>query len=71
MVGLMAPAAYVADDELVNQCEESPWSCEGFLPQCRGMPGPGSRCGCVCECGVGGEWIGDIFGGETMKGDNI
>ncbi|KRY63751.1 hypothetical protein T11_9870, partial [Trichinella zimbabwensis] len=18
-----------------------PWSCEGFMPQCRGMPGPG------------------------------
>jgi hypothetical protein len=30
-----------------------PWSCEGFMPQCREMPGPGSRSGWVCEQGEG------------------
>jgi hypothetical protein len=36
MVGLMAPAAYVAEDGLVgHQREESPSSCEGSMPQCQ------------------------------------
>jgi hypothetical protein len=58
MVGLMAPAAYVAEDGLVgHQWEERPWvlSCEGSMPQCRGMPGPGSRSGWVGEQGGGGD----------------
>ena len=42
----MALAAYVAEDGLVShQWEEGPWSCEGSIPQYRGMPGPGSRSG--------------------------
>ena len=50
MLRLMAPAAYVAEDGLVDhQCEERPLVCEGSMPQCRGMPGPGSRYGWVGE----------------------
>jgi hypothetical protein len=30
-----------------------PWSCEGSMPQCKGMPGPGSRSGWVGEQGEG------------------
>jgi hypothetical protein len=26
-----------------------PWSYEGLMPQCKGMPGPGSRNWCVGE----------------------
>jgi len=53
MVGLIAPATYVAENSLVNhQWERSPWSCEGSMPQCRGMPGPGSRSWWVGEQGV-------------------
>jgi hypothetical protein len=28
--------------------KSSPWSCEGLMPQCRGMPGQGE----------GSEWVG-------------
>jgi hypothetical protein len=51
MVRLMAPAVYVAEDGLVgHQWEErGPWSCEGSMPQCRGMPRSGS----------GSRWIGE------------
>jgi hypothetical protein len=43
----MAPAAYVAEDSLVgHQCEER--SCEGSMPQCRGMPWQGGR----------NQWVG-------------
>jgi hypothetical protein len=51
----MAPATYVAEDGLVgHQWKERP--CEGSVPQCRGMPGPGSRSGWVGEQGeVGGD----------------
>ena len=46
----MAPAAYVAEDGLVgHKREEDPWSCEGFMPQCRGMSGPGCMSGWVGE----------------------
>jgi hypothetical protein len=42
MVGLMALAAYVAEDGPVNhQWERGSWSCEYSMPQYRGMPGPG------------------------------
>ena len=55
MVGLRAPAAYVAEDGLVgHQWEERPWSYEGSMPQCRGIPGSGNRCGWVGEQGDGG-----------------
>jgi hypothetical protein len=62
MVGLLAPAAYVAEDGLVShQWEERP------LLQCRGMPGPG----------IGSEWvdeqrkwegIGDFQRGNQERG---
>jgi hypothetical protein len=54
----MAPAPYVAEDGLVgHQWEESPWSCEGSMPQCRRIPGPESRSGRVGEQGEGrGDW---------------
>jgi hypothetical protein len=32
-----------------------PWSCEGSMPQCRGMPGSGSRSGWVGEQREGGR----------------
>ena len=39
------------------------------MPQCRGMPGPGSGSGWA---GKQGEREGmGVFGGETRKGDNI
>ena len=41
MVGFIAPEANVAEDGLVDQWEEKPSECEGFMPQCRRMPGPG------------------------------
>jgi hypothetical protein len=54
MEGRTAPAAYVAEGGLVNG-RKGPWSCEGSMPQCRGMPGPGSRCEWVGEQAVGGR----------------
>jgi hypothetical protein len=54
MVGLMALAAYVAEDGLVgHQWEESPWYCKGSMPNYRGLSGPGSRGGCVDDQGEG------------------
>jgi hypothetical protein len=55
MMGLMALAAYLAEDVLLgHQWEESLLSCEGPVPQCRAMPGPGNRSGCVGKQGKGG-----------------
>jgi hypothetical protein len=51
MVGLMVPAANVAKDG-----RKGPWSCEGSMPQCRGMSGPGSRC----------VWVGDQGEGKRI-----
>jgi hypothetical protein len=46
-------------------------SYEGSMPQCRGMPGPGSRGGWVGEQGKReGMGEGD-FRGEIRKRDNI
>jgi hypothetical protein len=43
---------YVAEDGLVShQWERGPWSCEGSMPQYRGLPGPGSGSGWVGEQG--------------------
>jgi hypothetical protein len=39
MMRLMALAAYVAEDGLVDH----QWSCEGSMPLYRRIPGPGSR----------------------------
>ena len=43
-----------------------PWSCEGSMSQCRGMPGPGSRSGSVGEQGEGG--IGNFWKGKQERG---
>jgi hypothetical protein len=50
MEGLIAPNAYVAEDALlfVNG-RKCPWSCEDSMPQCRKMPGQGSKSGWVDE----------------------
>ena len=67
----MAPAAYVAEDGLVGH-QWGPLSYESCMPQCVGMPGPGSRNGWVDEQGEGERDRGRVFfGGETRKGDNI
>jgi hypothetical protein len=52
----MIPAAYVAENDLVSpQCEGRPFFlCWFYMPQCRGMPGPGSRSGWVGEQGTAG-----------------
>jgi hypothetical protein len=47
--------AYIAEDGLIgHQLEEMPWSCEDYIPQYRGMPGPGSRSRWVGMQGGGG-----------------
>jgi hypothetical protein len=64
----MAPAAYVAEDGLVgHQWKERPLVLEGLMPQCRGMPGPGSRSGWVGEQGEGGRDRG-FSEGKPRKG---
>jgi hypothetical protein len=45
------------------------WSCEGSMPQCRGIPGPGRGSGWVSEQGEGSKMR--IFRGETKEGANI
>jgi hypothetical protein len=45
----MATAAYVAEDGFVGHWNRDSWSCEGLMPQYRGMPGQGS----------GSEWVGE------------
>jgi len=49
----VAPDAYVADDSLVVISGGGPWSCKGLMPQCKGMPEPGSGSGWVGEQGEG------------------
>jgi hypothetical protein len=39
---------------VINE-RKGPWSCEGCMPQYRGMPGPGSRSGWVGEQSEWGE----------------
>ena len=66
----MAPAAYVTEVTLwdINGRRVS-WSCEGSMPQCRGMSGQG----------IGSEWMGEQgdrgwdrgFWRGNKKGDNI
>jgi hypothetical protein len=69
MVELMALAAYVADDGLVgHQWRQGPWSCDGSIPQYRGMSGPGCGSGWVGEQGEGRGEVKGIFGGKTKKG---
>jgi hypothetical protein len=45
-------------------------SCDGSMPQCRGMPGQGSRSGWVRAGGGRMGWGGE-FGIKMRKGDNI
>ena len=61
MKGPMAPAACVVMMALSGiNGRRGPWSCEGLMPQCRGMPGQGSGSGWVGEQGsgdrIGGLW---------------
>ena len=44
-----------------------PWSCEGSMPQYRGMPGPGSRIGWVGDQGERGRGRG-FLDGKPGKG---
>jgi hypothetical protein len=54
---LMSLAAYVAEDGLVGHLweERSLWSCKLYMPQYRGIPGPGSGNGWVGEWAVWGR----------------
>jgi hypothetical protein len=47
-----------------------PWSCEGSMPQYRGMPGPRNRSGWIVEQGDGGGYRG-FSERKIEKGDNI
>jgi hypothetical protein len=38
--------------------KRGPWFCEGSMPQCRGMPGQGSR----------SRWVGEQGEGERDRG---
>ena len=44
-----------------------PWSCEGLMPQCRGMPGPGSGSGWVSKQEEV-EWDGGLQRGNQERG---
>jgi hypothetical protein len=56
MEGLVALAAYVAEDGLVgHQWEEKPLVCESSIPQYRGMSGPRNSSGWVGEQREEGE----------------
>ena len=50
----MSLAAYIVEDGLVHHhWEERPLSSKDYMPKYMGMPGPGSRSGCVGEQGRG------------------
>ena len=52
-------ATYLAEDGLVgHQWEERPLSCEGSMPQYKGMPGPGR----------GSGWVGEHMEEEGNRG---
>ena len=61
----MDPVAWMEDGLWDINERRGPWSHEGSMPQCRGMPGQGSGRGWVSE-----QWEG-VFRGEMRKGDNI
>jgi hypothetical protein len=62
----MSLAAYVAENGLVgHQWEERPLVWEDYMPQYRGMPGPGSRSAWVGEQGKRGV-IGDFCRGKGI-----
>ena len=62
----MSPAAYVAENGINGR--RGPWSCEGSMPQCRGMPRQRSRSKWVGEQGVEG---GDREFSEGKPGKGI
>ena len=62
MEGPKAPAAYVTEALWDINERRGPWSCEG--PQCRGMPGHGSRSGEQRE----GDKIGGFSERKLGKG---
>jgi hypothetical protein len=69
----MAPAAYVTEHDLVGiSGRKGPWSCEGSMPQCRGIQGQGGGSGWVGEYPHRnrgrGDGIGDSWGGGPGKG---
>jgi hypothetical protein len=65
MVGLMALAAYEAEDGLVgHQWEER--SCEGYMPQYRGMPGQQAGVGRLVSRGRGRDRV--FLEGKVGKG---
>jgi hypothetical protein len=49
----------------INGRRDPGWSCEGSMPQGKGMPGPGSRNGWVGEQGRGEKGEGRGF----LEGD--
>ena len=53
----MAPAAYVAEDVSVVNGRRGPWSYEGSMPECRGMPRPARGFG--VGWGAGGPRAGN------------
>jgi hypothetical protein len=65
----------MADSDINGK--RDPWSWEGSMPQCGGMPGQGGRWEWVSRwvntlIEAGGERMGEgFFRGETGKGDNI
>ena len=69
MAGLMAPAAYVAEDGLVGHQwgGGGPWSGEGAMHQCKGIPGPESGSGWVGEQGKRGADRGFSVGKPGMR----
>jgi hypothetical protein len=67
----MAPAACVTEDGFVKTGRRGPWSCEGLIPQCRGIPGQRSKILWLCECEQGERGGERGFGGEPRKGDII
>ena len=68
MLGIMALAAYVAEDGIVgHQWEERPLVLCGSMPQCKGVSGPGNRSWWVGEQGECGG--GRVFlEGKPEKG---
>lgn len=66
----MATAACVAEDGLIINGKGDPWSCEGLMPQYRGMPGQGGRGGwgsTLTEAGGGGDGIRGFWRWERPR----
>ena len=61
----MAPAAYVTEGgwPCWTSMGGETWSCEGSMPQCKGMPGKGNGSGWVGEQGER-DGIGDFQRGN-------